>query len=155
MSARPHGKTVTAGLAPFLLVVPVLLGILLMHGGLSTHLGHDRHATITEQAGASVMHEADVPASPAASSATHPRQRQVMTPSTTGMGHDGHGGEMCLAFLRLMILLVVALLLTRFLSSTSVRRAALRTASPRRGRAPPSRPAFQLPLRLSLCVLRL
>ncbi|MCM3882182.1 DUF6153 family protein [Frankia sp. R82] len=155
MSARPHGKSTPAGLPLFLLAVPVLLGILLMHGGLSTHLAPGRHADTTGQIGSSAMHGADMYPPPSALPVRHPAPQPVMTSSATEMDHDGHGGAMCLAFLRLTILLVIVLLLTRLFSSTSVRRAALRAASPHRGRAPPGRSLLQPPSLASLCVLRL
>ncbi|KJE23542.1 hypothetical protein FF36_02248 [Frankia torreyi] len=155
MSARPHGKTTAAGLPLFLLAVPVLLGILLMHGGLSAHLAHGLHADTTDQIGSSVMYGADMYPPPSALPVSHPDPRHVMTPPATEMDHDGHGGAMCLAFLRLTLLLVIALLLTRLLSSTSVRRAVLRAASPHRGRAPPDRSLLHRPSLASLCVLRL
>ncbi len=126
-----------------------------MHGGLSTHLAHDLHGDTTDQIGSAVMHGSDMHPLPPARPVSHPDPRHVMTPSATEMDHNGHGGAMCLAFLRLTLLLAIALLLARPLSSTSVRRAALRAASPHRGRSPPGRSLLHPPSLASLCVLRL
>ncbi|WP_175087938.1 DUF6153 family protein [Candidatus Frankia nodulisporulans] len=149
-SARRHGPGGRAGLP---LVVPVLLGILLMHGGLSAQpTGRPPATTIAAPTDA----RRTMAPSPPAGSATHHHggQRDHGGHPDHG-GHDG--GSLCLAFLRGAGVLLLAGLLAAAVSRAA--RSAPRLPAvvlARTGRSPPSGRAVSsaVPLFTSLCVLR-
>jgi hypothetical protein len=145
------------------LVGAVLLGILLMHGGLGTHLG----AGMTMEPRAGIA-----PASGqvgTASSAPAPSVAGAMDPAEhagqdlslagaavtlrAGPGHDGHVGELCLAVLR-SVALFAGLLLALLLVGARRDGTRLGQLTADRGRlrylSPPTAPLLS-----SLCVLRL
>ncbi|ABD10987.1 hypothetical protein ThrDRAFT_03008 [Frankia casuarinae] len=146
------------------LLVPVLLGILLMHGGLSAHAGHTdsgTHGLPAARSESMTMPDATMPdggmnprSAPVHLAGLDPRTRVTMP--ATDAGHDGHAGQLCLAFLRLAGVLFIALLLTRAVRSTFTARSRLRVASSRPGRSPPGGPPpSHAPSLVCLCVLRL
>jgi hypothetical protein len=155
---------------PYLvLLVPLLLGILLMHGGLSVHADHHIHSGGLCGSGGPLVAAESRPGAPH-NGAPHdgaPHQRSTLgdpgsleggsatlAPAPTA-GHGGHVGELCLAFLRVTGILLAALLLAR-----AVRRA---VSARTRTRPAPDRPERSLlgelprprtPSLASLCVLR-
>ncbi|MCK9897673.1 DUF6153 family protein [Frankia sp. AgB32] len=139
------------GYSLLVIVVPLLLGVLVMHGGLSGYPGRTGpaghhlaglHAAMSPMVGATRTHSDPGPAAtldPAAAS---------------GPQHGTHSGPLCLAFLRLSGLLFLIVLLA------SAARAARRLPDrfpgpPRPGRLPPGDRLRTLAPTLSqLCVLR-
>lgn len=156
VAARPlrHHGAVSVGArgqisarGPYLvLLVPVLLGILLMHGGLSTHAGpHDHPAHPGAFCGSDGLLVAAGLEGAAAAMASDP----------TADRHCGHVGELCLAFLRLTGILLVALLLARAVRTAGGARARSRPAPRPPERSPPWGPPRPLaPSLARLCVLR-
>ncbi len=178
VAARPlrHHGAVSVGArgqisarGPYLvLLVPVLLGILLMHGGLSTHAGpHDHPAHPGAFCGSDGLlvaagsrpgaphggaaHQRSAPGHPAGLEGA----AAAMASDPTADRHCGHVGELCLAFLRLTGILLVALLLARAVRTAGGARARSRPAPRPPERSPPWGPPRPLaPSLARLCVLR-
>ncbi|WP_051054606.1 hypothetical protein [Frankia sp. QA3] len=164
MSVRARGQITARG--PYLmLLVPVLLGILLMHGGLSAHAGHNAHP------GGTCGSDGPLAAAESRPGALHggaPHQRPTPGhPTSLGGGpgtlapdpatsHVGHVGHLCLAFLRLVGILLAALLLARAVRAAVGARARSRPVPCRPERSPPGGlPRPRAPSLARLCVLRL
>ncbi|MCM3921778.1 hypothetical protein ND748_08900 [Frankia sp. AiPs1] len=151
-----------------MLLVPVLLGILLMHGGLSVHADHhDRH----DHPGAFCGSDGPLDAAGSRPSAPHSgasHQRSIPGHPASFEGasatlaaapladhHGGHVGELCLAFLRVTGILLAALLLAR-----AVRKAVSARVRSRLAHGRPERPLLgglprlRAPSLARLCVLR-
>jgi hypothetical protein len=159
MSGRHQGRTIRGWLSVFPLFVLVLLGILLMHGGLSAHVDRQGHDPVGAQIGASMPAGAMRPAAtPLRMAGLGPGDRlptAVHARNSPDCG-NGHAGEMCLAFLRLAGFLAAVLLIGWAVRSGRHGRSLPQTASFRSGRSPPSGPPrSHAPSLASLCVLRL
>ncbi|KQC39547.1 hypothetical protein FF86_10539 [Frankia sp. CpI1-P] len=183
VAARPlrHHGAVSVGTrgqisarGPYLvLLVPMLLGILLMHGGLSAHAGHHgRHGHPGGLCGSDGLLVAarSRPGAPhdgtphdgaprQQSTPGHPGSLEgasaILTPDPTAGHHGGHVGELCLAFLRVTGILLVALLLARAVRTAVGARAHSRPALFRPERSPPGGlPRPRAPSLARLCVLR-
>ncbi|WP_368862436.1 DUF6153 family protein [Frankia sp. Mgl5] len=134
----------------------MLLGLLVMHGGLSAHIVDHRHgdgvATLAGvgMGGAIGMNVAHA-ALPADLNVTSPAAVHL-----TDGEHEGHGGQMCLAFLRSAALMLLILIIGRVLRPAGQHTTTPRPGSSGGGRAPPRRALpVHRPSLASLCVLRL
>jgi hypothetical protein len=153
------------GVRGLVLIGAVLLGILLMHGGLGTHLGADMmmepRAGIAPTSGEVGM--APPTLAPLVSMAPDPAPTQHAdhhgSPAgaarmlTAIPGHDGHAGELCLAVLRSVVPFAGLLLALLFV--------AVRGGEAQPGPLPAGRGRLRYlsrptgPLLPALCVLRL
>ncbi|CAO5230268.1 DUF6153 family protein [Frankia sp. AgKG'84/4] len=136
-----------------IVVVPLLFGVLVMHGGLSIHPGR------TGPAGhhLAVGHAASSPIVGANATMTHPgpgRNATLGPPFSGGPQHGAHSGPLCMAVLRLSgLFLLIVLLASAARSARGLPNRFRRP--PRPDRLPPGDwPHSPAPALSQLCVLR-
>ncbi|WP_261554558.1 hypothetical protein [Frankia tisae] len=163
MSVRARGQI--TGRGPYLaIVVPVLLGILLMHGGLSAHVDRNGHPGELRGSDRPLVAAGSPPGAPHGGAAHqraapgHPAGLEgapVAPVPDPAASHGGHVGQLCLAFLRVVGILLAALLLAHAVRVAGGARTRSRPAPCRPGRSPPGGlPRPRAPSLARLCVLR-
>ncbi|THJ37464.1 hypothetical protein E7Y31_21290 [Candidatus Frankia alpina] len=164
VSVRARGQIIGCG--PYLAILaPVLLGILLMHGGLFTHVDPNRRPGGLCGSDGPLVAAGSRPGAPHGGAAHqrpvlgHPAGLEgapVALAPDPAASHGGHVGQLCLAFLQVTGILLATLLLARAVRAAVGARTRARPVPCRPGRSPPGGglPRPRAPSLARLCVLR-